>query len=202
MGGVYIMFVQVIQGQVQDPDELKRQLDRWRSELKPGAAGYVGSTGGVTSDGRAITLVRFESEEAARANSERPEQAAWWSEAENAFTGEVTFHDCRDVDSVLGGGSNDAGFVQVIQGRAKDQEEMRRQGRQMEERLRELRPDILGITVAWHGDGGFTQAVYFTSAEAARQGEAASQGDQGGEELMKLIDGQPTFYDLDTPDLD
>lgn len=196
------MFIQIIQGRVGDAQELSRQLERWRAELKPGATGYLGSTGGVTPDGRSITLVRFESEDAARANSERPEQAAWWREAVKAFEGEVTFHDCRDVDSVLGGGSNEAGFVQVIQGRAKNQEEMRRQGRGMEEQLHDRRPDILGITVAWHGDGGFTQAVYFTSAEAARQGEAASQDDELGQELMRLIDGVPTFYDLESPDLD
>ncbi len=198
------MFIQIIQGQVRDPDELNRQLARWRSEIKPGATGYLGSTGGVTSDGRAITMVRFESEEAAQANSDRPEQGAWWSDAEKAFDGEVTFHDSSDVDVVAGGGSNEAGFVQVIQGRAKDKEEMRRVGRQLEEQLRGQRPEILGIVAAWHGDGGddFTQAVYFTSVEAARQGETASQDNDDSEQLNNLIDGQPTFYDLDPPDLD
>ena len=96
------MFIQVIQGDVRDADQLHRQLERWRTEIKPGARGYLGSTGGVTADGRGITLVRFESEAAARANSERPEQGAWWNEAVKAFDGEVTFHDCRDVDRGLG----------------------------------------------------------------------------------------------------
>lgn len=196
------MFVQILQGQVRDGDELNRQVARWRSELKPGASGYLGSTGGVTSDGRGITLVRFESEAAARANSERPEQAAWWSDAEKAFDGEVTFHDSSDVETVAGGGSDEAGFVQVIQGRTKDQAEMRRLGRQMEDQLGKSRPEILGMLVAWHGDGDFTQAVYFTSVEAARKAEAASQDDEAGREMMELLDGQPTFFDLESPDLD
>ena len=99
---------------------LRRQLELWRREIKPGASGYLGSTGGVTSDGRSITLVRFESEQAARANGERAEQGAWWTETAKAFDGGVTFHDCREVDTILGGGSNDARFVQVMDGRARD----------------------------------------------------------------------------------
>ena len=196
------MFIQVIQGKVNDADHLHREMERLRTEIKPGASGYLGSTGGVTPDGRGITLVRFDSEDAARANSDRPEQGAWWHEAVKAFDGEVTFHDCRDVDTAFAGGSNEAGFVQVIQGRAKDEEEMRRRAPQLEQQLHERRPDILGIVVGWHGDGTFTEAVYFTSAEAARQGEAATENDELRQEFMTLIAGEPTFFDLPTPDLD
>src|SRR2546423_1665097 len=157
------VFIQVIQGKVGDADLLRRQTEAWRKDIKPGAKGYLGSTGGVTPDGRGITLVRFESEDAARANSERPEQGSWWNETSKAFDGEPTFKDCHEADELLGGGSNDAGFVQIVQGRAKDQAQMRKQEKEMEAQLRKVRPDILGIVVAWHGDGGFTQAVYFKS---------------------------------------
>jgi hypothetical protein len=187
---------------VKDADLLSRQLDTWRAELKAGATGYLGSTGGVTSDGRGITLVRFESEQAARANSERPQQSAWWNETAKAFEGDVTFHDCREVDTFFGGGSNDAGFVQVVQGRAKDEAAMRRRRDEMEKRLRERRPDILGMLVGWHGDGGFTQAVYFTSEQEARQQEQGMQDDEMRAEYMSLLDGEPAFFDLTKPDLD
>ena len=70
-----------------------------------------------------------------------------------ASTGEVTFHDCRDVDVLLDGGSDDAGFVQIMQGRAKDQADMRSRQSAIEPALREVRPDLLGGTIAWHGDG-------------------------------------------------
>ena len=196
------MFIQIIQGRIRDADHLQRQLEGWRSTIKPGATGYLGSTGGIAPDGRCITVVRFDSEEAARANSERPEQGVWWNETSTAFDGEITFHDCREVDTAFGGGSNHAGFVQIIQGRAKDQEAMRRLGPQMEQELHERRPDILGITMGWHGDGGFTQVVYFTSAEDARRNEAASENDELGQQFMALFDGEPTFFDLPTPDLD
>ena len=60
------MFVQVIQGRTSDAQGLRAAVDRWHEELAPGAEGWLGSTGGVTEDGRAIAVVRFETEEAAR----------------------------------------------------------------------------------------------------------------------------------------
>lgn len=196
------MFIQIIQGNVKDARLLERQMESWRRDIKPGAKGYLGSTGGTTPDGRSITLARFESEEAARANSERPEQGRWWSATAKAFDGDPTFYDCRAVDTMFGGGSNDAGFVQVIQARARSQEEMRSRRADMEERLRGRRPDILGMVVAWHGDRGFTQAVYFKSEAEARQGEKETEQDELRQEFMSLMEGQPTFFDLTRPDLD
>lgn len=198
------MFVQIIQGKVKDADLLGRQTERWRKELKPGATGYLGSTSGITPDGRSITLVRFESEQAARANSGRPEQGAWWNETAKAYEGEVIFHDCSEVDLVLGGGSNDAGFVQVIQGRSKDPARHRALTNGLDVRLRESRPDVLGMVAAWHADeaGAFTQAIYFRSEQEARQKEKETEGDEGRREVMSLIEGQPAFLDLAEPDLD
>jgi hypothetical protein len=196
------MFIQVIQGKVKDTGLMERQIESWRRDVKPGAKGYLGSTSGITPDGRSITLARFESEAAAGANSGRPEQGRWWSETAKAFDGDPTFYDCREVDTMFGGGSNDAGFVQVIQARAKSQEQMRSRRAEMEERLHERRPDILGMVIAWHGDGGFTQAIYFSSETDARQREKDTEQDQLRQEFMALMEGQPTFLDLSRPDLD
>ena len=44
------MFIQIIQGTVVDADALQRSIARWRTEIKPGAHGYQGSTGGVTPE--------------------------------------------------------------------------------------------------------------------------------------------------------
>ena len=68
------MFVQVIRGRVTDPEQLHAALDRWSEQLAPGAHGWLGSTAGVTEDGRFVALARFESAEAARRNNDRPEQ--------------------------------------------------------------------------------------------------------------------------------
>ncbi|MGH9190803.1 MAG: hypothetical protein ACRD0Q_12390 [Acidimicrobiales bacterium] len=46
---------------------------------------------------------------------------------------------------------------------------MRARARDFESGLRERRPDILGMVVAWHGDGGFTQAIYFASESETRR---------------------------------
>ena len=66
------MFVQFIRGKLKDEQGARRAMDKWQAELKPGAKGFLGTTAGVTSSGDLVALVRFESEEAARRNSERP----------------------------------------------------------------------------------------------------------------------------------
>jgi len=67
------MFVQAIEGRLADGDQLRRQLERWMDELKPGARGFLGTTAGVTDSGDAIAFARFETRADAMANSDRPE---------------------------------------------------------------------------------------------------------------------------------
>src|SRR3546814_9094548 len=50
----------------------------------------------------------------ARANSELPEQSAWWEGMAKLYDGEPTFTESSDVTEWMGGGSDDAGFVQVM----------------------------------------------------------------------------------------
>ena len=157
------------------------------------------ASGRCASDGTAIVIARFESEEAARANSERPEQGAWWEATAPAFEGDVTFRDCSDVDLMFGGGSDMAGFVQVMEGRAVDPAAMRAAGQSMEDELRAMRSDILGGIVAWHGDRDFTQVVYFTSEDDARKGESTMQDDAQTAQWQSMIDGPMSFYDLRQP---
>src|SRR5574339_92799 len=114
------MFVQVIQGRVSDPGPVRAALERWVKELAPGASGWLGSTAGVTDDGRFIGLARFESEQAARRNSDRPEQDRWWADTFKLFTGEVSFRDSTQVLVDVVADPDAAGFVQVIQGRSND----------------------------------------------------------------------------------
>ena len=74
------MFVQVIQAQVSDAAAVREAMERWAQELAPGAEGWLGTTAGVTDDGRFIALARFDSAQAARRNSDRPEQGEWWDQ--------------------------------------------------------------------------------------------------------------------------
>lgn len=194
------MFVQVIQAKTSDADALKGQLDRWVEELAPGAEGYLGTTAGVTADDDFIALARFESEEAARANSGRSEQESWWEETSKHLEGDVTFHDCDDVRTYLDGGSDDAGFVQVMQGRVDDRDRFRSIQDELLETMQEERPEILGMVEAWDGDV-VTAAVYFASEHTAREGEGKAVPEnvlQKLQELRSLVEDL-TYLDLQEP---
>jgi len=168
------MFVQVISGTVTDPDAFERLGERWEQELRPGADGYLGVTEGTTDDGRFFVAARFESPEAAAKNSARPEQGAWFSEMEKVVDN-VTFHDCSRIETLFGGGKDDASFVQVMRGHVKDlakADGMFAHAADAEKVLSAVRPDVIGEVVAIHDDDdGYTDIVYFTSESAARSAE-------------------------------
>ena len=195
------MFIQVIQGKVADAQGLQAAMDRWVADLQPGAQGWLGSTGGFTDDGMFVSTVRFESPEAARRNSDRPEQGAWWAEAEKCFDGPVTFIDCPQVELWMQGGSDRAGFVQVMEGHTSDADRMKELMQRYTDEIHRMRPEIIGATVALHGDGAFVQTVYFTSEEEARAHENMSpppemvQAMQVDQELMDDV----TYLDLHHP---
>lgn len=194
------MFIQVFQGKTKDANGLRQQLDRWEQELGAGAKGYLGSTGGVAADGTAIFLARFDSEAAARANSDRPEQGAWWNETAKYFDGEVTFRDCKEVDTTLAGGSDDAGFVQVMRGRVMDAEKLRKMttDQEMTAMLHQARPDIIGSTLIIEDDGTFTETIAFTDEAAARVGEKQEMPEAVAAEWKDTV-ADVEYYDLHHP---
>jgi hypothetical protein len=200
--GGLAMFVQVIRGQVSDPGQVRNALDRWAEQLAAGATGWLGSTAGVTEDGRFLALARFESERAARRNSDRPEQNQWWTETSKLFTGEVTFRDSSDVDVDLAGEPDKAGFVQMMQGRGSDPERARELMAQNPDEWAAFRPDIIASVAVGHEGGAYTMAMYFTSEQAAREGERKEPPPElkaQMEEMDKLSVGEPEFFDLKQP---
>jgi hypothetical protein len=197
-----VVFVQVLQGQVADAEQLRAALDRWAQQLAPGATGWLGSTAGVTEDGRFIALARFQSQEAARRNSDRPEQDRWWAETAELFTGQATFNDSSDVTVDLTGDPDAAGFVQVIQGRGSDPDRARELMGQDSPEWAAFRPEILGSLAVSHEGGAYTMAVYFTSEAAAREGERKQPPPElqaQMDELAALSVGEPEFFDLKQP---
>ena len=166
------MFIQIIQGRCRDTDTVHQLLDEWRDTMGGTAPGWLGGTYGITDDGQFVGVVRFESREAAARNSARPEQGEWWSRMEQCFDGDVTFHDCDDAMVFLDGGSDDAGFVQVVQGRLSDPDRFRHFMAEPMDMLHEQRPEIIGGTIAIEPDGWFTETVAFRSEDEARTGEA------------------------------
>ena len=164
------MFVQIIEGQVKDPEGAKRLAERWQNELRPGAVGYLGVTSGVTDDGKGISIVRFESAEAAQANSERPEQGAWFAEMAKCYDGEPTFIESTDTEEFLGGGKDNAGFVQIMKSKGVDRVKMKEVDAQFE-KFADFRPDLIGSLRVWTGPDTCVEAGYFTSEAEAREGE-------------------------------
>jgi hypothetical protein len=196
------VFVQVIQGKVSDAGAMRARMDTWMKELAPGAEGWLGSTAGVTEGGDLVALARFESEEAARRNSDRPEQTAWWEETAKLFDGEPTFLESTDVDVDTPGDPDKAGFVQVMQGRTNAPERAKELMASDPTDWAAFRPEILGTVTANHDDGRWTMAIYFTSEAEARAGEKKEPPEEVAK-LMKELDslsvGEPTFLDLREP---
>jgi hypothetical protein len=196
------MFAQVIQGKTSNPEALDAALNRWFQDLSPDATGWLGSTSGVTEDGRAIAVVRFETEDDARRNSNRSEQDQWWSETAKIFDGEATFRDSTDVTVDLQGDPDQAGFVQVMQGRSTDPERARQMMDQDADKWAAFRPDILGSVAIGHEDGSYTMVLYFTSEAEAREGERKEPPPElqaQMEEMNKLGVGETEFFDLKQP---
>jgi hypothetical protein len=196
------MFLQVIQAKVADEAGVRSALERWQHELMGGAEGFLGATFGFLDDGSLLNIARFESAVAARRNSERAEQGEWAAELTKSLAGEPTYIDVPEADLWLGGGSDDAGFVQVMVGHSSDVDRLLQQGQEVDEaQLREGRPEIIGGIQGKFGDDGYVFAAYFRNEEAARSGEAQEPPEDVREmleERMRLM-GEVQYYDLRQP---
>jgi len=192
------VFIQIIQGRCTRQDEMHALADEWREQLAPGADGWLGGTYGFTDDGMFLGIVRFEDRQRAEANSRRPEQTAWAEKMAALFDGPVEFHDSDDVTMLFDGGSDNAQFVQVIRGKVDDPSRLRTMMTENPQTLHEMRPDILGATLAIEPDGTYTETVAFTNEDSARKGEQVEPPADVREELEYAMQGA-TFYDLRHP---
>jgi hypothetical protein len=194
------MYVQVIQGRTSDAAALRAVLDRY-GDISPGAEGFLGATAGVTEDGRFVDVLRFESAEAAQRTNALPEHEAWWKEVTGLIRDGV-MHETGDVDVDLVGDPDQAGFVQVMQGRTTDPQRARELMSSDSADWASFRPDILGSVNIDHGDGGWTTVIYFTSEAEAREGERKEPPPElqaQMEEMMALADGPVEYLDLTDP---
>lgn len=179
------MFVQVIEGTTNDPEALQRRFEIWDRDLKPEAIGYLGSTGGCTDAGDFFVIARFEDAEAARRNSSRPEQAAWWAETERCCVGPVRFHNTEDVHVMEHGDLDEAHFVQVMEGHVTDRQQADAIERASDPMLAEVRPDLLGAVTAYFGEDEFAEIAYFTSEDDARRAERLEMTGEAGEMMAE-----------------
>ena len=179
------MFVRVVRGKVADPRAALAATSGWVGGIKATASGYLGSTAGVTEDG---TLVRFESQQAAR-----------WDGPMVPAIDAVTVIDCPDVAFLYGGGSDDAGYVQVMAGHTANPARFKEISRRFEDYLPSSRPEILGGVTAFAPDGTFFNVVYFTSQDAARAGEREPRPPEIEELFSEFDDQLDEYLDLTEP---
>ena len=165
---------------------------------RPGADGWLGGTYGFTDDGTFFGVVRFDRPRGRDGQLARPEQGALAERMGALFDGPVEFHDSDDVTLLFNGGSDDAGFVQVIRGKVDDSARLRAVMTSDPEGLHAMRPDILGATLAIEADGTYTETVAFTDEESARSGEGQPPPPEIASELEYAMQGA-TFYDLRNP---
>ncbi len=191
------MFIQIIQGKCTRQEELHALIDEWRRDQGSEAQGWLGGTYGFTDDDMFLGVVRFESREAATANSGRPEQDEWAGRMRDLFDGPIEFHDCDDVTMFLDGGSDQAGFVQVIRGKVEDPDRLKALLADTDT-LHEIRPDIVGGTLAIEPDGTFTETVAFTDEASAREAERREPPAELRQELEYVLK-DAVFYDLHKP---
>jgi hypothetical protein len=195
------MFVQVITAHTTDPAGLRHQGERWSEDVRPAAEGFLGATIGTANDGTTIALIRFKDEVAARANADRREQRAWLDDTAKYYDLEPTFRESSDVEVLFDGGSDAAGFVQVIEGRVRDRVRLvELMTPALLDQLRAARPDIIGGTRVWFPEGTFLEVVYFTGDGDARQGEASSEFSEAHKELEALYD-VTRYTDIHEPTL-
>jgi hypothetical protein len=165
------VFIHVFTAKVLDAEGLRRQAEKWEDELRP--PGVLGSTGGITADGRYILMVLFETPEDAQAIRRRPEQGRWWMETQK-FIEDAQFFDSVEIRTVDRAGTAPT-FVRVMAGRVLDPQGLKEMSEQHDHAVdlfRAHRPDFLGEDMALYADGTFHAAWYHTSEAEARAGEA------------------------------
>ena len=196
------MFAQMFTGKVTDAEAVRAAFEGWPAGVGRDAQGWLGSTAGITDDGQLVALARFESEEAARANSERPEQGQWWESLAAHLDGDATFFDSNEVDEDVVADPDTAGFVQVMRGRVSDSPRARELASADPGAWAGFRPDILGSLMLSHDDGEYVMAIYFTSEAEAREGEKKEPPEELAatmQEMGALEVGEVTYLDLRDP---
>ena len=102
----------------------------------------------------------------------------------------------------MGGGSDDAGFVQVMKSTGVDRQKLEAADAAMEP-YASARPDLLGGIRIWTGPDRCVDVAYFTNEAEARQGEQAEMP----AELQALMAdmgaamGETEYLDLVEPHL-
>jgi hypothetical protein len=197
--GSTIVFIQMIQGACARQDEMRHLVDDWCGRMAD-RPGWLGGTYGFTDDDCFIGVGRYEDRDACAMWCKDPEAAPYWAAAAELFDESCDIFESDDVSIMLAGGSDDAGFVQVMHGRVSDPDRLRHllTDTTMTTMLHDARPEIIGATFALQGDGTSTETVAFTDEEAARNGERVHMPEDVAAELEAAM-GAVEYIDLHAP---
>jgi hypothetical protein len=193
------VFIQMVLGACSQQDDMRMLVDEWCGQMR-GRYGWLGGTYGFTDDGQFVGVCRFDGPGSAREWAGDAEAGMWWAAAEEVFDGAPEIHESDDVTLMLDGGSDHAGFVQVMRGRVTNLDALKRimSDHEMTSMLHQARPEIIGATLAIEDDGTFTETVAFTDEATARRGEQSdAYSDQADEFTSTMEDVR--YYDLHHP---
>ena len=195
------VFGQVIQGDTSDPTGVRQAMERWMRDVSPEAVGWVRTTAGVTHDGEFIAVLQFDSEEAARAHSDRRAQDRWWADICAVLDRDVTVKNSIRTEVFQAGDIGQAGFVQVVQGGVSDIDRARERLPALQEALKVHLPALLGTVTLELGAGRFTRALYFSTEDEARAAEREMPPEirARDQEARQLVVGPVEFLDLREP---
>lgn len=193
------MFIQMVQGSCRRQDDLRRVVDDWCTSMSS-QAGWLGGTYGFTDDDNFVGVVRFDSKESCSRASARDDAGMWWAAAAECFDAAPELHESSDVTMMLNGGSDDAGFVQIMRGRVGNADKLRRMtgDTEMTNMLHEARPDIIGGTLAIEDDGHFIETIAFTSESEARERESMEMPAEVASEMAEAM-AEVEYVDLHRP---
>ena len=195
------MFVQIVKGKTSNPEAMTALGEKWQKELRPGATGFVGSTVGASADGTFLAAIQFTDDVAAKANSDRPEQDAFFKEMSQYIDGEPSFSESSDTSLLFDGPTEKATFVQVMEATVTDRAKAEAmENDEMLDQLRKARPDLLGGLRVWLDGGKSIELAYFTSEAEARKGESADEFGPSQEEFAALYENM-TYLDLPNPQI-
>ncbi|HET8602663.1 MAG TPA: hypothetical protein VFM09_01940 [Marmoricola sp.] len=185
----------MVQATCHHQDRMRHIVDDWSTAMAA-RDGWLGGTYGFTEDGRFVGVVRYESA-AAREELMRDEASkAGWEAALACCEGDLETHQSEDVTMMLRGGSDDAGFVQVMRGHIGESDRFAHLASdEMTSMLHEARPEIIGATMAIEPDGTFVETIAFTDEPSARRGEHQDMPADVREDL------QHAFLDVEYLDL-
>jgi hypothetical protein len=193
------VFIQMVSGSCSQQEDMRMLVDDWCANMAS-QPGWLGGTYGFTDDGRFMGVVRYESAAMCRELCDAEGAGAWWAAAEQLFDGSPEIHQSQDVSIMLQGGSDDAGFVQIMRGKVANADMLRKMttDQEMTSMMHEARPDIIGSTLIIEDDGTFTETIAFTDEESARIGEKKEMPADVAADFEGAI-SEVEYYDLHRP---